>query len=559
MTPNLVLGPLLRYTDTHEATVWVEADGACEVTVRVGGSAHSSRTFHVEGHHYALVRVADLEPARSYEYSVTLDDETVWPEPDSGFPPSVIRTLDKEAPFKLAFGSCRVAVPHVPPYTRDGTEDSKGYNVDALYALATRMRRVPEEEWPEALLLLGDQIYADEVSLGTLEFIRSRRDTGLPPGEEVADFEEYTHLYLDSWGEPAIRWLLSTIPTAMIFDDHDVNDDWNTSEAWLEEMRAKPWWNERITGGLMSYWIYQHLGNLSPEELEKNELLNEIKKSEDASQILRDFAYRADRKPAEARWSFHRDFGNNRLVVVDSRAGRVLTEGKRKMVDDYEWEWVEEHATGGFDHLLIGTSLPLVMAPGIHHLENWIEAVCAGAWGKHASRAGEWLRQHIDMEQWPAFRNSFDRFIELLRAVESGERGPVPNSVVVLSGDVHHTYLAEIDLPGLRNGTPNGNVAYQATCSPFRNPLPGFLRPVFRFGWSEAGTLIGKLLSRSAGVEESEARWKLTHDGPWFENHVATLELDAEKATLEIERAVSEGEGKQSKPALEDIFRYRLS
>ncbi|MGF1471204.1 MAG: alkaline phosphatase D family protein [Rubrobacteraceae bacterium] len=554
MTPNLVLGPLLRYTDAREATVWVETDGACEVAIHAGESEHRSRTFHVEGHHYALVRVTGLQPASSYEYSVTLDRDVAWPEPGSDFPPSVIRTLDTSAPFRLAFGSCRVAVPHEPPYTRDGKEDSKGYNVDALYALATRMRRVPEREWPEALLLLGDQIYADEVSVGTLEFIRFRRDTDLPPGEEVADFEEYTHLYLDSWGEPAIRWLLSTIPTAMIFDDHDVNDDWNTSEAWLEKMRTKPWWSERVIGGLMSYWIYQHLGNLSPEELEKNEILDGAKKAEDAGPLLRDFAYNADRNAEEARWSFYRDFGNNRLVVVDSRAGRVLTEKDRKMVDDFEWEWVEEHATGGFDHLLIGTSLPLIMAPGIHHLENWIEAVCAGAWGKRASRAGEWLRQHIDMEQWPAFRNSFDRFIELLRAIEAGERGPVPNSVVILSGDVHHTYLAEIDLPGSRNG----NVAYQATCSPFRNPLPGILRPVFRAGWSKAGTLFGELLSRSAGVGESGAGWRLTHEGPWFDNHVATLELNKDRSTLKIERAFSEDEG-PVEPTLEEIFRYRLS
>ncbi|CAN5743058.1 alkaline phosphatase D family protein [soil metagenome] len=555
MTPKLVLGPLLRYTDEREATIWVETDDACEVAVRAGDTAHSSRTFHVEGHHYALVRITDLEPATSYEYSVALDNVQVWPEPNSELPPSVIRTLDGEVPFKLAFGSCRVSVPHEPPYTRDGKDDSKGYNVDALYALATRMRRIPAGEWPDALLLLGDQVYADEVSPGTLDFIRSRRDTRLPPGEEVADFEEYTNLYLDSWGEPVIRWLLSTIPMAMIFDDHDVNDDWNTSEAWLEEMRANPWWNERITGGLMSYWIYQHLGNLSPEELEENELLAEVKRAEDAGPILRNFAYRADRNPEEVRWSFHRDFGNNRLVVVDSRAGRVLGEENRKMVDDYEWDWVEEHATGGFDHLLIGTSIPLIMAPGIHHLENWIEAVCAGAWGVRASRIGEKLRQTVDMEQWPAFRHSFDKFIELLQAVESGERGPVPNSVVVLSGDVHHTYLAEIDLPG----SQNGNVAYQATCSPFRNPLPGALRPVFRFGWSKAGTLFGRLLSASAGVKSSVAKWSLTHEGPWFDNHVATLELNKDRATLKVERAVSESEEKHKDPTLQDIFKYRLS
>lgn len=255
MAPKLILGPLLRYTDTREATVWVETDAACEVAVRLGDSEHRSRTFHVEGHHYALVRVTGLAPGETYEYAVALDGEQVWPESNSEFPPSLIRTLDGESTFKLAFGSCRVAVPHEPPYTRDGTEDSKGYNVDALYALATRMRRTASHEWPDALLLLGDQIYADEISVGTLEFIHSRRDPSRPPGEEVADFEEYTHLYLDSWGEPAIRWLLSTVPTAMIFDDHDVNDDWNTSQAWLEEARAKPWWNDRIIGGLMSYWI----------------------------------------------------------------------------------------------------------------------------------------------------------------------------------------------------------------------------------------------------------------------------------------------------------------
>ena len=37
------------------------------------------------------------------------------------------------------------------------------------------------------------------------------------------------YLYRESWSDPDIRWLLSTVPTTMIFDDHDVNDDWNIS------------------------------------------------------------------------------------------------------------------------------------------------------------------------------------------------------------------------------------------------------------------------------------------------------------------------------------------
>ena len=55
--PLLVLGPLLRYVGETEATVWVETDEACEVEVL--GS--KTQTFQVEGHHYALVYVENLD------------------------------------------------------------------------------------------------------------------------------------------------------------------------------------------------------------------------------------------------------------------------------------------------------------------------------------------------------------------------------------------------------------------------------------------------------------------------------------------------------------------
>ena len=139
-------------------------------------------------------------------------------------------------------------------------------------------------------------MYADEVSPRTLEFVKTRRDVDEEPGPLALDFEEYTHLYSESWGDPVIRWLLSTVSTAMIFDDHDVHDDWNTSAAWVEEMRKTDWWDEHIVGGLMSYWIYQHLGNLSPEEQDENDIFARVREAEDAGPILREYALRADRE-----------------------------------------------------------------------------------------------------------------------------------------------------------------------------------------------------------------------------------------------------------------------
>ena len=386
MAPKLILGPLLRHVGFSDATLWVETDAPCEVGVFVGDESHRSHTFAVEGHHYALVLITDLEPGSAHEYAVELDGERVWPEEGDPLPPPVIRTIVPDDRLTLAFGSCRVSVPHEPPYTLKrgltmrGGVSGKRFSRDALYALALRMRRQPSEEWPDALLLLGDQIYADDISMGTREFIRSRRDTSQPPGEEVADFE-YTRLYWDAWKNPVIRWLLSTVPSAMIFDDHDVHDDWNTSEAWVRQMRSKPWWEERIVGAFMSYWIYQHLGNLSPQELNEDDLFRRVREAKDATRTLREFAHEADREVAGSRWSFHRDFGNVRLIMMDSRAGRVLDEDKRSMLDPEEWAWIEDKATGDFDHLLFGTSLPFLLSPGLHHLEAWNEAVCRGAWG----------------------------------------------------------------------------------------------------------------------------------------------------------------------------------
>ncbi|MBA3298981.1 MAG: alkaline phosphatase D family protein [Thermoleophilaceae bacterium] len=549
--PELLIGPLLRYVGERCAVIWVETDGPCEV----GVMSACERTFHVEGHHYALVRVEDLEPGASHEYTVELDGRPVWPPPDSEFPPSRFRTYPKREPLTVSFGSCRVAVPNEPPYSLAKEEDEHGRGVDALRALALRMRGQDPDDWPDLLLLLGDQVYADEVSPRTEAFVRSNRDTSEEPGTIAFGFQEYTRLYKESWTEPTIRWLLSTVSTAMIFDDHDVHDDWNTSAAWVEEVRATDWWDAHVVAALMSYWIYQHLGNLSPDEHERDGLLKRVQEVDDAGPILREFALRADRETEGTRWSYYRDLGDSRLVVIDSRCGRALEEGRRSMLDEDEWDWVAEHATGDFDHLLIATSLPWLMAPGMHHLEAWNEAVCGGAWGPLAARLGEKLRQGLDLEHWAAFNESFDRLAELQRAVGAGERGEPPASIVTLSGDVHHAYLSEV---AFRRGSGVRSAVYQATCSPLRNPLDTKERRVVKAAVSTPAYAVTRALSRAAGVEGEPVRWRGVGDGPWFDNQVATLELDGRRMDFKIEKALP-GEGEGGDPELECVLEHRIS
>ena len=526
--PSLVLGPLLRYVGESEATVWVETSGACEVEV-LGSRA---RSFRIEGHHYAIVVIKGLEPGSVTEYEVAVDGERHWPEPGSRFPPSVIRTLRPKGGISVVFGSCSVTAPLEPPYSLSRRDDRQGLGIGALYALASRLVSELPADWPDLLLLVGDQVYADELSPATQQFIRTRRHIPRPPGEQVADFEEYTRLYHEAWGHPLVRWLTSTVPTAMIFDDHDLHDDWNTSEAWIKQMRAKSWWEQRIVGAFMSYWIYQHLGNLSPDELAADKLMGQVTATDDGTEAVREFALRASHETAGSRWSYSRGLGGSRLVVIDSRAGRVLKEGQRSMLDDAEWHWLERQLTGGVDHLLIATSVPLLLAPGLHWLEAWNEAVCAGAWGKRFAGIGEHLRQSFDLEHWAAFESSFTRLVELIRSVAAGERGPAPASVGVLSGDVHHAYLAQTAF-SKRSGVQS--TVYQAVCSPFRHPLATHERLAVKAAMSRPATAITRALARSAGVKDPALRWRLGR--PTFDNQIATLALAGREARLTIERA----------------------
>jgi len=528
--PELELGPLLRYVGETEAVVWVETDAPCEVEVL----GTRERTFCVCDHHYALVCCGDLEPGTWHEYEVRLDGERVWPV-DDGFPASAFRTYPKDGPLEVVFGSCRVAAPHLPPYSLRKDEDSRGREIDALHTLAQRMRNQPRDEWPDVLLMLGDQVYADEVSPTTRAFLETRRNPSDPPGERVLDYDEYTELYRESWGDPTIRWLLSTLSTAMIFDDHDVHDDWNISKAWLEEMREHEWWNRHILGALASYWVYQHLGNLAPGDHQEDELLRRVKAADDAEPILEEFARKADRETSGTRWSFCRNLGRTRLVVIDSRAGRQLEEGHRSMLDDSEWDWVTEQVSGDFDHLLVATSLPWLLGPGMHYAEAWSEAVAGGAWGQRLAPLAEKARQTADLEHWPAFQESFARLAELLRSVAAGERGPAPASVVVLSGDVHHAYLYEV---AFRRGSGVRSNVYQAVCSPYRNPLASKERMVIRLGMSRGFEAIWRALARSAGVDDPGVRWRMIGDGPWFDNQVATLEIDGRRIGMRLEKAV---------------------
>jgi len=547
----LLLGPMLRHVDTTTATVWVETATNATVEVRSHGRSASARTFSVEGHHYALVLLDGLEPATEDTYEVAIGGDTVWPLPDNHRPKPIIRTLPDHAQtpthdLDIVFGSCRVDRPHETPWNLGPEEHPDGVGVDALSALAddcqARRRRLPD-----LLLMLGDQVYADEgLSPRVRDRQIERRGPDSEPKDEVLDFEEYTWLYRDSWSDPDVRWLLSTVATAMVFDDHDVRDDWNTSATWRNEVAKLPWWRDRIVGAYMSYWVYQHLGNLTPDVLARDGLLQKVMDAEDGGQVLRAFAERTaddEDDQRESMWSFVRDLGRARLVVIDTRSGRILRRGQRSMLGEDEFRSVEGWLRGDIEHLLVASSLPLILDHLLHDVEQWDEALAGGAWGKPMARLGEKLRQSADLEHWAAFPESFTRLVTRLGEVAAGKHGAAPSTVLILSGDVHHSYVAPVLFPPGDSTVDESrrSPVVQVTSSPMRNAFPRSVQRAFRLAHTGPARRFGALLRRSVRLGPKPVDWVLT-TGPLYGNGVGSLRISGDTMVVRLERAVLEGE-----------------
>lgn len=523
-TSPLVLGPLLRFVGEHDASVWVETAAPARVTVAADGRTWHAASFVVEGHHYALVLLDGLEAGRTYDYTVSVDDEQVWPPAGSDLPPSSIATLDHARPTLLAFGSCRTSVPH-------DAEHHESHGVDALRTFALSLAK-GESDRPDVLALLGDQVYADETSPQMHDFIASRRDIEEPPGEEIKDYAEYAHLYQLAWSDPAIRWVLSVVPSAMIFDDHDIRDDWNTSWSWHQEINRTPWWHERLVAGLTSYWVHQHIGNLAPEELARDEIWCRLEGAApgevDLTAPLRALAERVDREPESYRWSYTLALGGSRLIILDSRAARVLEPERRSMLDDDELAWLDEQMTGDLDHLFVGTSLPFLLPPGLHDAEAISESFARPDRSQPVHRATEALRQLVDLEHWGAFQSGFTEVFDLVMSVARGERGTAPGTITFLSGDVHHSYVAEVTDPA---GHGARSRIVQAVCSPIRNPMPRALRVLMSQMAKGLVRPMRWLAARTDGVPELRYPWELT-EGPWFDNNLAMAQVQDGRLTM---------------------------
>ena len=124
---------------------------------------------------------------------------------------------------------------------------------------------------------------------------------------------------------------------------------------------------------------------------------------------------------------------------------------------------------------------------------------------------------------------------------------------MALSGDVHHAYLFEVGYP---RGTGMRTNVWQAVCSPYRNPLGKGERRQIRMAMSRPAAWATRAIARLAGVRDPKIGWRMTGDGPWFDNQVATLTIDGPRIDMRLDKAVPVDE---QHAQLECVLEQRLA
>jgi len=240
----LTHGPLVGATTDNSVVIWLRADGEGKAVVRLAanvdrlsepGASTVQETLEACRDYTAVFSFNDLKPDTTYHYTVQLNGEPALPPDFDG--ETTFRTFPSSAkkagPFSFAFGSCFIPKVHT----------------DAIFNNLTR------REWrfdPRFFLMIGDNIYVDK----HIEL----RDDSLPPAENLKAL--YREAYRESWKHETFRRALMRTPSYMIFDDHEIWDNWNNLPAHQHDREGLP-------AAKKAYWEYQDSHN--PEAIKRHQ------------------------------------------------------------------------------------------------------------------------------------------------------------------------------------------------------------------------------------------------------------------------------------------------
>jgi len=266
--------------------------------------------------------------------------------------------------------------------------------------------------------------------------------------------QQWDNLLAFKAGLIKVRRLMAHLPTYMIFDDHDVTDDWNLTAKWEEAAYGHAFSKRIIGNALIGYALFQGLGN-NPQVMIEN-LGEELEMY--FSQLTDDTQDQLVATLLKYEQWHYTLATSPKLVVLDTRTRRWRSESNlAKPSGLMDWEAMME-----FQHELVGEDKVIIVSPAPMYGVKVIETV-----QRIATMCGASLL--VDAENWMAHPGTANTLLSIFMHRKT------PQQFVILSGDVHYSFAYEIGIR-FRHGGPQ---IYQITCSGLKNQFPEQLLPYF--------------------------------------------------------------------------------
>lgn len=328
------------------------------------------------------------------------------------------------------------------------------------------------------LYIFGNRVnWQPVLDWGTLKSL------GLENEQKAQDVFEHERNSVNQFHESLkkIRRILANVSIYMIFDDHEVTDDWNITGSWYEKVRDSVLGRRIVSNALVAYWLFQGWGN-DPDNFDKD-FIYSITKHLGNEKTIPDDADRFDLYT----WK-HRNWGfsvptNPPIIAIDCRTQRQPDYGYHdhnppRLLDRYALDWLRvEWSKLKTDLNLAPDVCPIIMTAvpvmgftsvaSVKQLAVWLIGLLEG-WKpiyfiekllKNEGVITGWIVTKLDVEA--TNKNGYAAFLSTLADAMRIQR------CVFLSGDVHHSFaaIAWFKLAGKRLD------CYQLTSSALCNKL----------------------------------------------------------------------------------------
>ena len=241
--------------------------------------------------------------------------------------------------------------------------------------------------------------------------------------------------------------LMAHLPTYMMFDDHDITDDWNLTAQWEHDAATHPFSARIIGNGLWAYWLFQGWGNqphaFSPTLLESIQQWSNTPSQSNHNAVI-------NQLNKVSHWHYQLAT-TPKLIVLDTRTQRWWSERNPNRPSGLmDWGSLIDlhHQLSGEDAVVLVSPAPIFGVKLIEILQRMFTAV-----GKPLA---------VDAENWMAHSGSANTLLNIFKHPNT------PRHFVILSGDVHYSFAYDIRIR-FRKHSPQ---IWQITSSGIKNHFP---------------------------------------------------------------------------------------